>query len=158
MKLRSSPVLWTLLLVTTLFAVADPAWSCDKSSVTQIAVQGNPRNPHKKFTSRKKTVTHTIYYCTGELQCTKKEITFVLDTGPNGKTQSQLAQELADAIKAALPAAMANDVKVVDNVISIYGTNSCSGTGDPATAEKPVYQPANTTDSALHTSQRTWKM
>src|SRR6185436_19959227 len=115
-------------------------------------------NPHKVFKDKKKTVKHTIYYCVGEFQCQKKEITFVLDTGPDGKTQSQLAQELADAIKAALPPAVAANVKVVDNVISIYGTNSCSGTGDPSTPEKPTYQPAGTSDSALHTSQRTWKM
>ena len=158
MKPRSSPILWALVLVSTLFAVAEPAWSCDKASVTQITVQGDPRNPHKVFKDKKKTVKHTIYYCTGEFQCNKKEITFVLDTGPDGKTQSQLAQELADAIKAALPAAVAANVKVVDNVISIYGTNSCSGTGDPSTPEKPTYQPPNTSDSALHTSQRTWPM
>lgn len=146
-----------VLGIGAFLAGAVPAEACDKVSVTQIAIQGNPANPNQPFTADPVTVTHTIYYCTGEFQCETKEITFTLTTKPGGKTQAQLAQELADHIKACLPEPLKSNVKAVDNVVSIYGTNSCSGTGDPCTPKNPCKQPPKAGKMDLHTSQRTWQ-
>jgi len=137
---------------------ASPAVACDKNSTTQIVVQGNPANPNQPFTADPVKVSHTIYYCTGSFECHSVKVDFTLDTGRDGKTQSQLARELADKIKAALPEPLKSSVKVVDNVITITGTNSCSGTGDPCTGDKPGKQPADAKKMDLHTSQRTWPL
>lgn len=159
MKKRSG--FWRLLGVALALALlpALPAEACDKTSTTQITVQGNPANPNERFRADPVTVTHKIYYCTGNFECHSVTVEHTLDTGPlPGKTQSELAKELADKIKAALPEPLKSSVKVVDNVITITGTNSCSGTGDPATGDKPGKQPPDAKKMDLHTSQRTWPL
>ncbi|MCH9647317.1 MAG: hypothetical protein K0U98_03700 [Deltaproteobacteria bacterium] len=135
-------------------AVAFPGAACDKTSVTTISLLGVPTDPCKDFTTSQ-TVKHTIYYCVGDFECHDKEIEFTFNTGNAGKDKKALAKELADHIRACMPANFTGKVKAVDNVVSITKTNSCPSTGDPCTDDKPCKQPKNAKKSTFHTAQST---
>jgi hypothetical protein len=147
-----------LSVVAASYGWAAPARACDKTSTTQISVQGNPANPCQVMRDFDPIeIEHTIYYCTGEdFNCKSKTITMTLSNPNKTKTQKDLAKEIEAKLKAEL-GDFEGKIEAVDNMVTLTGTNSCSGTGDPATPDNPEVQPPGSGKTTPHTSQQTFK-
>jgi hypothetical protein len=157
MTARRLLAILVLSAVAAGYGLALPANACDKTSTTQISVQGNPANPCKVMREFDPIeIEHTIYYCTGDdFNCKSVTITLTLSNPDKDKTQKDLAKEIEAELKDKLKD-FEGKIEAVDNMVTLTGTNSCSGTGDPATPDNPEVQPPGSSKTTPHTSQQTF--